>query len=137
MRADVSKSAYVDSFPGAKPVELKEKIKRGQYDGLSRKAKRRKVATEADDDAGSTAAAIRSAKRGARPRKITEPMTKPATAQKGGNIKRKRGSAFDDERGGKKGGHEGMRSKPTKVALEKKGKGSKGGKGKGQSWGRR
>ena len=64
-------------------------------------------------------------------------MTKPAVAKKAGKVKRKKGSAFDEERGGKKGGHEGMRATPTKVALGKKVKGAKGGKSKGQSKGRR
>lgn len=136
--AAAGKTAYVGSFPGGKAAEVaEEKIKRGNFDGLSRKAKRRKMAVEDDENDASAAAAIRSAKKIARPRKITEPMAKPTTARNGGKVKRKKGSAFDDERGGRKGRHEGMRAKPTKVALGKKGKVSKPPKGKGQSKGRR
>jgi ATP-dependent RNA helicase DDX27 len=134
----------VQSFPGMKQPEPKEKIKRGKYDGLSRQAKRRKMAIEADEQEGTTkatSAAIRAIKKSGRPTKITEPMARPIDKKKDAKADRKRkskarpvgrprGSAFDDD---KKGGHEGMRAKPVKVNLLKKGKtGAKGGKGKGK-----
>ncbi|WVQ80664.1 ATP-dependent RNA helicase DRS1 [Cryptococcus sp. DSM 104549] len=144
---NASKEAYVGSFPTAKPdpkEKEKEKpaVKRGKYDGLSRKLKRRKMAMEEDEaDAQasrSTAMAIRSAKKSALPKKITAPIEqKTGKGGKGGpgaGKKRKGGSAFDDERSGGKKSYEGMRAKPTKVNLDKKGKGGKGkaGKGKGK-----
>ncbi len=95
------------------------------------------MAMEEDENDGTTEAAIRSAKKSARPRKITEPMARPAAAKKAGKVKRKKGSAFDDEVTGKKGKHEGLRAKPTKVALGEKGKSGKSVKGKGQNKGRR
>jgi ATP-dependent RNA helicase DDX27 len=118
------KEAYVGSFPIEHKV-AKDKIKRGKYDGLSRRVKRRKMAMEEDEkDAGSQNAAIRAAKKGQRPKKITEAMP---TAERKKAKGKKRGSAFDEEKGSKKGGkHEGMRAKPVKVNL------AKGGKGKGK-----
>ncbi|OXB37398.1 ATP-dependent RNA helicase DRS1 [Cryptococcus neoformans] len=135
------KDAYVGSFPSKdKSTEKeKEKLKRGKYDGLSRRVKRRKMAIE--EDAADAAAArktemgIRAAKKNALPRKITEPQPRLEKAGKGkdkkkGKAKRVtggKGSAFESE--GKKS-HEGMRAKPAKVNLEKGKK--KGGKGKGR-----
>ncbi|OWZ32459.1 ATP-dependent RNA helicase DRS1 [Cryptococcus neoformans AD2-60a] len=135
------KDAYVGSFPSKdKSTEKeKEKLKRGKYDGLSRRVKRRKMAIE--EDAADAAAArktemgIRAAKKNALPRKITEPQPRLEKAGKGkdkkkGKAKRVtggKGSAFESE--GKKS-HEGMRAKPAKVNLEKGKK--KGAKGKGR-----
>lgn len=119
---------------------------------MSRKLKRRKMAIEADEadaaTAKATAAAIRNAKKGARPGKITEPLkpanagksksksrSKPGSGDADGKKKRVRvgggkGSAFDE---GGKGGYEGMRAKQTKVNLNKKGgKKAGGGGGKGK-----
>lgn len=102
---------------------------------MSRRQKRRKMAAEEDaaDQAASqrVSAAIRSAKKKARPGKITEAI-KPVGKAKAKSGKRPgagaKRSAFDD--------HEGMRAKPTKVNLSKKGKGGgkggKAGKGKGK-----
>lgn len=84
-----------------------------------------------DDSARVTAAAIRKAKKSARPTKISEPMAKPITAKQKGKStsSKKRGSAFDDDRGQRSKGSssEGMRAKRVKVNL------SKGTKTKGRS----
>jgi ATP-dependent RNA helicase DDX27 len=98
---------------------------------------------EADNSSRSTAAAVRKAKKENRPGKITEPLQKPSTGKSKSKKKpsagpskagagKKRSSAFDEERGAKKGrsngdGHEGMRAKRVKVNL------SKGPKSKGRS----
>ncbi|ORY34815.1 P-loop containing nucleoside triphosphate hydrolase protein [Naematelia encephala] len=134
------KDVYVQSFPHDKnnkdtKEKEKEKIKRGKYEGLSRKQARRKFAMEEDGRDAATEAAIRAAKKGAKPKKITAPLTGSISKKgKGGSgagagtgtklVKRKKGSAFDDA--GPKGGHEGMRAKRVKVGLDKKGKGGKG-----------
>ncbi|WRT69658.1 ATP-dependent RNA helicase DRS1 [Kwoniella shivajii] len=153
-----SKDAYVESFPSgaldSKKAKDKNDVKRGKYDGLSRKAKRRKMAIEEDEadqqSSKSTALAIRSAKKANRPIKITESLPQPKSKSKskpssrkpsatgkpsgpGGSNKRK--SAFDDNKPSKK--HEGMRAKPTKVNLDKKGKSGGGGKGKPKGKGRK
>lgn len=119
------------SFPGAEKEKQKnDQPKRGKYDGLSRKAKRRKMAIEADaeDDSGkTTSAAIRKAKKDSRPTRITEPMAKPIIGKQKkksknstGKLGGKKGSAFDEDRGQKsRGGHEGMRAKRVKVNLSK------------------
>ena len=129
---DAGKVAYTSSFPEA-PAE-KTKVKHGKYDGLSRRTKRRRMAIEADEadnSVRSNAAAIRAAKKGGLPKKISEPLaprTKPGRKVGG---KKKKGSAFEEERGARK--HEGMRAKRVKVSLDKKGKPGKGkGKGKGK-----
>jgi ATP-dependent RNA helicase DDX27 len=132
LRVDASKAAYVGAFPDAKTkaVESKDKIKRGKYDGMSRRDKRRKMAIEEDEKENhgkGQGAAIRAAKKTQRPRKITEAMPKPES-KKSSRSKGKKGSAFDEERGSKKGSkHEGMRAKPVKVNL------TKGGKSKGKA----
>jgi ATP-dependent RNA helicase DDX27 len=145
---DASKSAYVSSFPEekksfkSKPDE-KEKpaVKRGKYDGLSRKLKRRKMAMEEDEAdeqvSRNTALAIRNAKKSAQPVKITEALPKKNLGKGKGKDKKKKvargrvgggkGSAFDTPGGDR----EGMRAQKTKVNLDKKGgkKGAKGAKG--------
>lgn len=135
-RSEAGKATYVSSFPNGKPDEKekskKDQPKRGKYDGLSRKAKRRKMANEADaedDSARISAAAIRKAKKSALPTKISEPMAKPITAKSRGKPAKakpasggkKRGSAFDDDRGqrAKVSSSEGMRAKRVKVNLSK------------------
>ncbi|KAL1413678.1 nucleolar DEAD-box protein required for synthesis of 60S ribosomal subunit [Vanrija albida] len=128
---EAGKAAHAGTSKAAKEEPAKKKEKHGKYDGMSRRQKRRKMAAEEDaaDQAASqrVSAAIRNAKKKARPGKITEP-TKPAGKAKAKSTRKPAGkrSAFDD--------HEGMRAKPTKVNLSKKGKGAKGkaGKGKGK-----
>ena len=142
---EAGKATYVQSFPDARSAALakekekeKPKTKHGKYDGLSRRAKRRKMAIEADKEEGSApvqAAAIRKVKRASRPTKITEPMAKPAAPKskskksKSSTGGKKGGSAFDTD-GKSKGSSEGMRAKRVKVNLSKgpkvKGKGGKG-----------
>lgn len=117
------------------------KPKRDKFSGLSRKAKRRKMAMEDDKelgDGGAVKAAIRSAKKAARPPKIgvpekrsskpkgnTKPGPKRATARAGG--------AFDRDLGQKVGSverREGVRAKRGD-AIGGMGK-KKGGKRKGK-----
>jgi ATP-dependent RNA helicase DDX27 len=96
------------------------------------------MAMEGDEEEGtvkSTSASIRAIKKSARPTKITEPMARPIDKKKQAKQDRKKkaksrapvgrtkGSAFDDAKS-----HEGMRAKPVKVNLAKKGKTA--GKGK-------
>lgn len=110
-------------------AEPAKKDKHGRYDGLSRKQKRRKMANdeEARENAAvKVSAAIRSAKKAARPVKITEPLRAKSAAAAGKAKKKKaarigKGSAFGES-------HEGMRAKPVKVSLAKK-----GGKGKAKA----
>ncbi|WVR08092.1 ATP-dependent RNA helicase DRS1 [Kwoniella sp. DSM 27419] len=143
---ETSKEAYVGSFPNAREAQKekdKNAPKRGKYDGLSRKLKRRKMAMEEDEAdhsaQRSTTMAIRHAKRSSLPRKITEPAAKPVAAKKGRKVGGgKKRSAFDDapiSGGGASKKHEGMRAKQSKVNLDKKGKG--GGKGKPKGKGRK
>ncbi|WWC92760.1 ATP-dependent RNA helicase DRS1 [Kwoniella dendrophila CBS 6074] len=141
----VSKDAYVGSFPNSssKQDDKKDKkeVKRGKYDGLSRKAKRRKMAIEEDQadqqSSKSTSIAIRNAKKASRPVKITESLPKPkstssSSSKKSGKVGGggKKRSAFDDNNKSSSKSHEGMRAKPAKVNLDKKGKSKSGGKGK-------
>ncbi|KLT46204.1 DEAD-domain-containing protein [Cutaneotrichosporon oleaginosum] len=108
----------------AEPTGKKEK--HGRYDGLSRRQKRRKMANDEEARENATvkvSAAIRNAKKAARPVKITEPLKAKSAAAAGKGKKKKaarigKGSAFAES-------HEGMRAKPVKVSL-----GKKGGKGK-------
>jgi ATP-dependent RNA helicase DDX27 len=148
-RADAGKDAYVSKFPSAAGKKDEEderpKIKRGKYDGLSRRLKRRKMAIEADEAEGRArdqSASIRAAKKAQRPGRITEPLVGSAKKKgakgkgksagagaagaAGGKPAGKR-SAFDEPARAKK--HEGMRAAKVKVNLNKKGK--VGGKGKG------
>ncbi|BEJ17488.1 hypothetical protein CspHIS471_0608890 [Cutaneotrichosporon sp. HIS471] len=109
-----------------------KKEKHGRYDGLSRRQKRRKMANDEEvreNAAVKVSAAIRSAKKASRPVKITEPLKAKSAAAAGKGKKKKtsrigKGSAFGES-------HEGMRSKPVKVNLQKKG-GKVKGKGKGK-----
>ena len=91
---------------------------------------------EDDGSVPASAAAIRAAKKGARPRRITETVAKPQIGKQSVKVqkKKKKGSAFDEKRTATKGSNEGMRAKPTKVSLTKKGK---PGTGKGRSKGKK
>ncbi|KIY52754.1 DEAD-domain-containing protein [Fistulina hepatica ATCC 64428] len=139
-----------------------DKPKRDKYSGLSRKAKRRKMAAEEDEKAGenarATSAAIRAAKKAGRPTKLGVPEARAAhvkskkksnkssatAAAAAGRVRASAGrsgvSVFGMDMGTKKHGHahEGMRAKKgdTLGRLGKKpGKGKKiaGGKRKGKS----
>lgn len=95
--------------------------RRDRFSGLSRKAKRRKMAMEDNEEMGdgdAVNAAIRSAKKAARPAKIGVPE-KRAIKSKGKKSKTKatkggRGGAFDRDLGQRNTGgegHEGVRAK--------------------------
>ncbi|OAX42987.1 DEAD-domain-containing protein [Rhizopogon vinicolor AM-OR11-026] len=116
-----------------KPKAIEEpKPKRDKFAGLTRKAKRRKLALEADKELGQTGAvnaAIRSAKKAARPAKIGIPVstskktkTRKATSRAGG--------AFDRDLSSKAARSEGVRAKKGD-AIGGMGK-HKGGKRKGK-----
>ncbi|KAF7969342.1 hypothetical protein HWV62_27671 [Athelia sp. TMB] len=124
----VSKKAYEAGFDvaGAKKQskEVDEtKPKRDKFSGLSRKAKRRKMAREDDDelgDRGAVHAAIRSAKKAARPAKIGVPEKRPTKSKskvrKSGpkRVTARAGGAFDSDigqKGGSAGRREGVRAK--------------------------
>lgn len=138
---DASKAAYVGGFPADPKDKSKDDrapIKRGKYEGLSRKQTRRKYAREMDEevgDSGAVKASIRGAKKAARPTRITEAEPKKMT-----NKKRKRDSAgpkkkvgrggFDADAGKRGASNEGMRAgRSDGVGLGGKSK-SSGGKGK-------
>jgi ATP-dependent RNA helicase DDX27 len=98
---------------------LLQKPKRDKFSGLTRRAKRRKLAREADaefNDTRATDAAVRSAKRAQRPSKIGEPL-KPSKIAVGRKKEKKKAGrskirGFDkdlSDRGA--GAREGMRAK--------------------------
>ncbi|CAE7060779.1 unnamed protein product [Rhizoctonia solani] len=93
-----------------------EKPKRDKFSGLTRRAKRRKLAREADaefNDRYATDAAIRSAKRAQRPGKIGEPVKKfdPKASKKNKTKLRKAGFDRDLADRGSAQAREGMRAK--------------------------
>jgi len=118
----VSKQQYeASAVPGKKGKEqalAADKPKRDKFSGLTRKAKRRKLAMEEDEELGddrATQAAIRSAKKGARPPKIGIPIPRQ-TAKKAKRSSHKKitaraGGAFDKDLGQKGSRGEGVRSK--------------------------
>ena len=94
------------------------KRKRDKFSGLSRRAKRRKLASEADtkEDKRATDAAIRSAKKTARPSKINVPrQSKSKQKDKLG----KTGFSHDQ---GSRSQKEGIRAKRGDVANKIKGR---------------
>lgn len=106
----------------AKPI-------RDKLSGLSRKAKRRKLAMEEDKEVGdekAVNAAIRMAKKSARPSKIGVPLpAKPSN--KKAKRKSRNGSAFERDLGQKAKNQEGIRAKKgDTVKLGKKGAKHKG-----------
>ncbi|KAH8988941.1 DEAD-domain-containing protein [Lactarius akahatsu] len=105
-----------------------EKPKRDKFSGLTRRAKRRKLASEEDsrEDRRSTDAAIRTAKKAARPAKIGVP-SRPASRRK---QKRKGGGSskagFSHDQGLRASQREGIHAKRGDAAMSKiKGKGRK------------
>ncbi|KAH9082149.1 DEAD-domain-containing protein [Lactarius deliciosus] len=105
-----------------------EKPKRDKFSGLTRRAKRRKLASEEDsrEDRRSTDAAIRTAKKAARPAKIGVP-SRPASRRK---QKRKGGGSskagFSHDQGLRGSQREGIHAKRGDAAMSKiKGKGRK------------
>ncbi|KAJ7630960.1 DEAD-domain-containing protein [Roridomyces roridus] len=115
----VSKQQYEASVPAGKKAKeqvVSDKPKRDKFDGLTRKAKRRKMAMEEDaelGDGGATKAAIRSAKKSARPQKIGVP-TSNANGKKSSRKKkatRVSGSGFGTDLGQRSSSGEGVRAK--------------------------
>ncbi|KAG9101037.1 nucleolar DEAD-box protein required for synthesis of 60S ribosomal subunit [Ceratobasidium sp. 370] len=121
--------------------QLFQKPKRDKFSGLIRRAKRRKLAREADaefNDTRATEAAVRSAKRAQRPGKIGDPFKPNKTTKvEKGNRKKTKGKlgGFDRDMGDRgAGAREGMRArkgegvkglkpKAPKVAGKKKSSG--------------
>ncbi|KAJ6575136.1 P-loop containing nucleoside triphosphate hydrolase protein [Mycena capillaripes] len=128
----VSKQQYeASAIPGKKGKEQvlpAEKPKRDKFSGLTRKAKRRKLAMEEDAELGddrATQAAIRSAKKSARPPRIGVQIPRPPTKKaKRSNRKvtARTGGAFDKDLGQKGGSGEGVRSKKGDAVGKKIGK---------------
>lgn len=166
LKPDISKAQYEATVSSKSKLALAKSSsdstpapKRDKFSGMTRKAKRRKLAAEEDkefNDKAAVAASIRAAKKSQKPLKIGEYA--PPTSKKGGksNAKgKKSGSAFKvvgkgaagfdrdlGARGGGGGGggsREGMRAKKGDggiLSSKKKGKGGAGG-GKKPSKGRR
>ncbi|KAJ7169880.1 DEAD-domain-containing protein [Mycena filopes] len=117
----VSKQQYeASAIPGKKSKEQApsaDKPKRDKFSGLTRKAKRRKLAMQEDEEMGddrATQASIRSAKKSARPPKIGVLVPRPASkkAKKSPRkVTARTGGAFDRDLGQKGGSGEGVRSK--------------------------
>jgi len=139
---DASKAQYLSGVPTAgkdkdKAVEG-TKIKRGKYEGLSRKQTRRKHARELDEELGdgrAVTASIRAAKKAGRPVKITEPERKQVNKKRKLDKKPKKrvGTGGFDQDAGKKGSatREGMRAgRSDGVGLGGKKKGGAKGGGK-------
>ncbi|KAJ7103512.1 DEAD-domain-containing protein [Mycena belliarum] len=120
--AVVSKEQYeASSGPGKKVKEqlsTAEKPKRDRFSGLTRKAKRRKLAKEEDEEFGddkAMKAAIRSAKKSVRPAKIGVQVprqpTKKASRSSRKKLSARTGGAFERDLGQKGSSGEGVRSK--------------------------
>ncbi|KAI0078894.1 DEAD-domain-containing protein [Panus rudis PR-1116 ss-1] len=135
----VSKQQYEAGFKSSqtsKQVTPKstDKPKRDKYAGLSRRAKRRKMAMEEDDavETGAIKAAVRSAKKAFRPAKIGEPERRPLSAKKTKAKERRKAKRTGVARGfdtelGQRAPREGVRAKKgDKIG----GMGKKGGKKK-------
>nr|GAT44205.1 DEAD-domain-containing protein [Mycena chlorophos] len=91
-----------------------EKPKRDKFAGLTRRAKRRKLAMEEDKEMGderATAAAIRSAKKSGRPTKIGLPETRPVTKRAKTKSRPARTKGFDKDMGQRRSAGEGVRAK--------------------------
>lgn len=102
------------------------KPKRDKFSGLTRRAKRRKLASEEEskEDRRSTNAAIRSAKKAARPARIGVP-NQPASTQGKSKHKRKSGLSkvgFSHDQGSRVSRREGIRAKRGVVATKINGK---------------
>ncbi|KII94365.1 hypothetical protein PLICRDRAFT_133018 [Plicaturopsis crispa FD-325 SS-3] len=139
----LSKSQYEAGFDSsakgkAKKEEEAPKPKRDKFAGLSRKAKRRKLAMQEDEEMGDSralTASIRSAKKAARPQKIGIPEKRPPKGKDKKSRKKvtsRTGGAFERDLGQKQkpGRGEGVRAKKGD-AIGGMGK-KKGGKHKGK-----
>ncbi|KAI0724541.1 P-loop containing nucleoside triphosphate hydrolase protein [Cerioporus squamosus] len=120
----LSKQQYETGFDAGKKGKAKEpaetKPKRDKFSGLSRRAKRRKMAMEDDaTETGAIRAAVRSAKKASRPAKIGEPerrntSTKKDKKKKAARSRSAKGGAFDKEMG-QRAAREGVRAKKGDV----------------------
>ncbi|KAG6813275.1 hypothetical protein H0H92_012689 [Tricholoma furcatifolium] len=127
----VSKQQYEDGFASAKAqgkMASGDKPKRDKYSGLSRRAKRRKMIMEEEakfgDEQNGINAAIRAAKKSARPAKIGVPeqrTTKTKAKPKTRKVTSKAGGAFDRDFEGKAGRREGVRAKKGDAIGKKSG----------------
>ncbi|KAJ6604671.1 DEAD-domain-containing protein [Mycena vulgaris] len=118
----VSKQQYeasaIPTKKGKDQAPSTDKPKRDKFSGLTRKAKRRKLAKEEDEEFGddrAVTAAIRSAKKSARPAKIGIQVPRQPTKKAGRSSRKKvtarTGGAFDRDLSQKGGSGEGVRSK--------------------------
>ncbi|KAF9453798.1 DEAD-domain-containing protein [Macrolepiota fuliginosa MF-IS2] len=110
----ISKQEHEQGSKTAKQANDVNKPKRDKHSGLSRKAKRRKMAMEADQetgDGGAINAAIRSAKKAHRPAKIGLPEP---SRRKQKSATKKSKSSFDKDLGKRV-------TKKSKVATQSKG----------------
>ncbi|KAF8922538.1 DEAD-domain-containing protein [Mucidula mucida] len=138
----ISKTQYQQGFEGTNKSKSKkmaddadpDKPKRNKFSGLSRKAKRRKLAMEDDAEMGDSRAveaSIRSAKKSARPSKIGVPerrsVNTKSKSRKPPKATRSSTGTFDRDLG-QRAAHEGARSKKGVSA----GSGKKGPKRKGK-----
>ncbi|KAI0669913.1 DEAD-domain-containing protein [Trametes maxima] len=102
----VSKQQYEAGFEVGKKGKAKQaaepKPKRDKFAGLSRRAKRRKMAMEEDEapESGAIRAAVRSAKKASRPAKIGEPERRPAQSKKKDKKKAARSKSVTKPKGG-------------------------------------
>ncbi|KAI0361642.1 DEAD-domain-containing protein [Trametes cingulata] len=123
----VSKQQYEAGFDAGKKGKAKQtaepKPKRDKFAGLSRRAKRRKMAMEEDDaaESGAIRAAVRSAKKASRPAKIGEPERRPASKKKdkkkaarSKSVTKQKGGAFEKDLG-QRPVREGVRAKKGDV----------------------
>ena len=97
--------------------------KRDKFAGLSRRAKRRKMAMEEDaEETGAIRAAVRSAKKASRPVKIGEPERRPNSTKKDRkkkaartkSVTKPKGGAFEKDMG-QRAPREGVRAKKGDV----------------------
>ncbi|KAF8908956.1 P-loop containing nucleoside triphosphate hydrolase protein [Gymnopilus junonius] len=119
--SDLSKLVHENGGRSSKSTKAldENKPKRDKFSGLSRKAKRRKMIMEEDKELGddnALNAAIRSAKKAARPPKIGEPERKPSRPlkkkQKSSSKKPRTGGMFENDMGQKsRASNEGIRAK--------------------------
>lgn len=157
----LSKQEYLSA--SAAKLASKEKAssdvpapKRDKFSGLNRKAKRRKMAAEADkefNDQAALSSSIRAAKKAQRPGKIGDNEPAPSFGKKKkdagkgkkpghASAKKKvlgKTSSFGSEMGGRRGGgsSEGIRAKKGDGGILGGKKGAKGKAGGGKSKGRR
>jgi ATP-dependent RNA helicase DDX27 len=106
---------------------MDQKPKRDKFSGLTRRAKRRKLASEDEsrEDRRSADAAIRSAKKAARPAKIGVPSRstpRPKQKRKGGRSSK---VGFSQDQGLRASRREGIHAKRGDHVAKIKGKGRK------------